>query len=203
MLDSRTPRCESMKVSAALYRAGSSVSRGGVAMRRIMSRLAASRRVELDIRIHHLGMLATEPGAQPREQPLGLPGRNVVPHRDAGEHEELVRAHLDRPEVDDLVDPWLARDRGAKRVEHLVWRSLADDQPARAPRELVRDIDKDESDHRAGDRIEAVIAGEHSESQSQDRGHQPGQSRAVLVQDGAQRGVAQLLEEAAHRYAPY
>src|SRR2546423_1173895 len=58
-----------MNVSAALYRAGSSVSRGGVAMPRIMSPPGASRRVELDVRIHHLRMLALQPVAHAREQP--------------------------------------------------------------------------------------------------------------------------------------
>src|ERR1700694_3011956 len=140
--DSRTPRCESMKVSAALYRAGSSVRRGSPT-RRIMSRPEAARRVQLHVRIHHLGMPATEPAAQTREKPFGVSGRNVIPHRDSREDEELIRAHLDSTEVDDLVDAWLARDRGANLVQHLLGGSLSDDQPARAPGELVRDINKD------------------------------------------------------------
>src|SRR5712692_2839180 len=161
-LDSRTPRCEATNVSAALYRAGSSIRRGSPT-RRIMSRPGTSRRVELDVRVHHLGMLALQPVTEPREEPFGLSGRDVVQHGDAREHEELVRAHLDGAEIDDLVDPRFARDRGAEPVEDLLGRSLADDQPARAPGELVRDVDEDDPDHRAGERIEAVIARQHSE----------------------------------------
>src|SRR2546423_9580190 len=190
-----------MNVSAALYRAGSSVSRGGVAMRRIMSPPGASRRVELDVRIHHLRMLAPEAIAHTREEPLRLPGRDVITHGDAREDQELLRPHLDRPEVDDPVDPGLSRNRGAKRLDALFRRRLADDEPARAPGELVRDIDKDDADHSARESIEPVIAGQHGQSESQDRCEQARQRRAVLVEDGSERGVPQLLQEPAHRYA--
>src|SRR6266403_367392 len=124
MADSRTPRCESMNVSAALYRAGSSVSRGSPTTR-IMSPPGASRRVELDVRIHDLRMLALQPLAQPREDPLCLPSR-------------------------DLVDPRLSRDSDAEGFDDFLGRSLAHDETACAPRELVRDVDKDDADHCAG-----------------------------------------------------
>src|SRR2546430_15183519 len=114
MLDSRTPRCESMNVSAALYRAGSSVSRSGVAMRRIMSPPVASRRVELHVRIHDLRVLVLEPPAQTGEEPFGLPRGDVVAHRDARKDAELLRPHLDRPKVDDPVDTRPSRDGGAE-----------------------------------------------------------------------------------------
>src|SRR5438093_7336033 len=198
--DSRTPRCESMNVSAALYRAGSSVSRGSPTWR-IMSPPDASRRGELHVRIHHLRMLALQPAAQTREEPFSLPGGDVVPHRDAREYEELLRAHLDRPEVDDLVYSRLARDRGAELLDDFLGGSLADDEPARAPRELIRDIDKDGADHRAGNRIEAVIVRQHGEAQSHDRSEQARQCRAVFVEDRAQGRVAKLLQEPAHRHA--
>src|SRR2546430_10640962 len=133
MLDSRTPRCESMNVSAALYRAGSSVRRGSPT-RRIISPPEASRRVELDVRIHDLGMLALQPLAQPREDALCLPGRDVVAHRDAREDEELLRAHLDRPKVDDPVDPRLSPDVSAKCLHRPHARPPADAGSARAPR---------------------------------------------------------------------
>src|SRR5712692_3735883 len=198
-LDSRTPRCEATNVSAALYRAGSSIRRGSPT-RRIMSRPGTSRRVELDVRVHHLGMLALQPVTEPREEPFGLSGRDVVQHGDAREHEELVRAHLDGAEIDDLLDSRFARDRGAEPVEDLLGRSLADDQPARAPGELVRDVDEDDADHRAGERIEAVIARQHGEPEPQERGHETGERRAVFVQDRTQSGIAQLLQESADRY---
>jgi len=79
----------------------------------------------------------------------------------AREDEELLRAHLDRPKVDDLVDPRLSRDGDAEGFDDFLGRGLADDEAACAPCELVRDIDKDESDHRAGKRIEAVIVRQH------------------------------------------
>src|SRR5947207_3048039 len=190
-----------MNVSAALYRAGSSVSRGGVAMPRIMSPPAASRRVELDVRVHHLRMLALEAVAQTCEEPFGLPGRDVVTHRDAREDEELLRPHLDRPKVDDPVDRGLSRDRGAKRLDDLFGRCLADDEAARAPRQLVRDIDKDEADRCARERVEAMIARQDGQPQSQDRGEKASQRGAVFVENGSQRRVPQLLQEPPHRYA--
>src|SRR6267143_2355265 len=116
MADSRTPRCESMNVSAALYRAGSSVRRGSPT-RRIMSPPEASRGVELHIGLHYLGMLALEPLTQSHKEPFGVSSGDVVPHRNAREYEELVRAHLHGPEVDDPVDARLAGDRGAQRFE--------------------------------------------------------------------------------------
>src|SRR2546428_8696706 len=197
--DSRTPRCESMNVSAALYLAGSSERRRSPT-RRIMSRRDPSRWVELDVRVHHLGVLSTKPLAHPCEKPFSIAGRDIVPHRDAREYEELVGAHLYRPQIDDLVDARLGSDRGAEPVEDFLGRSLADDQPARAPGELVRDVDEDDADHRAGERIEAVIARQHSEPEPQDRGHETGERRAVFVQDRTQSGIAQLLQESTDRY---
>src|SRR5213594_3895149 len=200
MLDSRTPRCESMNVSAALYRSGSSVSRGSPT-RRIMSRGATSRWAELDVRIHHLGVLSTEPVAQTGEKPLRDSGGEVVANRNPHQNEELVRAHLDRTQVDDLVDPWLPRDRGSERVEHLVGRSFSDDQPARAPRELIGDVDEDGPDHGARERVEPVIRRQCSQSQTGERRPQTRERGAVFIEDGPESGVAQLLEELAHRYA--
>src|SRR5207245_267819 len=136
--DSRTPRCESMNVSAALYLAGSSERRRSPT-RRIMSRRDPSRWVELDVRVHHLGVLSTKPLAHPCEKPFSVAGRDIVPHRDTREYEELVGAHLYRPQIDDLVDARLGSDRGAEPVEDFLGRSLADAQPAPAPGKRVRD----------------------------------------------------------------
>src|SRR5207247_364375 len=81
---------------------------------------------------------STKPVAHAREKTFGLTGGDIVPHRDAREYEELVGAHLYRPQIDDLVDARLGRDRGAEPVEYFLGWSLADDQPARAPGELIR-----------------------------------------------------------------
>src|SRR5712691_211660 len=99
--------------------------------------LQTSRRIELHIRIHDFGMLATDTVSETGEEPFGIPGGDVIPDRYAGEDEKLLRAHLDRSEVDDFVDTGLARDRGAQDVDDFLGRSLSHDQPARAPRELV------------------------------------------------------------------
>src|SRR5438876_4615168 len=191
--DSRTPRCESMNVSAALYLAGSSERRRSPT-RRIMSRRDASRWVELDVRVHHLGVLSTEPLAHACEEPFSIAGGDVVAHRDAREYEELVGAHLHRPQIDDLVDTRLGRDRGAEPVEDFFGRGLADDQPARAPGELIRDVDEDDADHGAGEGVEAMIAGQHRERQTDDGGEKARQGGAVLVEHGAEGGIAQLVQ---------
>src|SRR5438552_1388319 len=198
--DSRTPRCESMNVSAALYLAGSSERRRSPT-RRIMSRRDASRGVELDVRVHHLGVLSTEPLAHAGEEAFSVAGGDVVPYRDAREYEELVGAHLYRPQIDDLVDTRLGRDRGAEPVEDFLGRSLADDQPARAPGELVRDVDEDDADDGTCQRVEAVIAGQHRERETDGGGEKAGQRRAVLVQHGAKSGIAELVQEASDRHA--
>src|SRR5437899_4202768 len=198
--DSRTPRCESMNVSAALYLAGSSERRRSPT-RRIMSRRDPSRWVELDVRVHHLGVLSTKPLAHPCEKPFSIAGRDIVPHRDAREYEELVGAHLYRPQIDDLVDARLGSDRGAEPVEDFLGRSLADDQPARAPGKLVRDVDQDDADDGARERVEAVIAGQHRERETDGGGEKAGQRRAVLVEHGAEGGIAELVQETPYRYA--
>src|SRR5437773_5389431 len=198
--DSRTPRCESMNVSAALYLAGSSERRRSPT-RRIMSRRDASRWVELDVLVHHLGVLSTEPLAHACEEAFGIAGGDVVAHRDAREYEELVGAHLYRTQIDDLVDTRLGRDRGAEPVEDFLGRSLADDQPARAPGELIRDVDEDDADDCACERVEAVIAGQHRERETDGGGEKARQRRAVLVEDGAESGIAELVQETPYRYA--
>src|SRR5205809_7878634 len=82
--DSRTPRCESMNVSAALYLAGSSERRRSPT-RRIMSRRDASRWVELDVRVHHFRVLSAKPLAHSCEEPFNVACRDVGPHRNARE----------------------------------------------------------------------------------------------------------------------
>src|SRR5713101_7862215 len=88
-LDSRTPRCESMNVSAALSLAGSSVSRR-FPTPRITSRRGASGWVELDVRIHHFRVLPAQPVAHARKKVFRFACWDVIPHRNASEHEELV-----------------------------------------------------------------------------------------------------------------
>src|SRR2546430_10176472 len=198
--DSRTPRCESMNVSAALYLAGSSERRRSPT-RRIMSRRDPSRWVELDIRVHHLGVLSTKPLAHPCEEAFSIASEDVVPHRNAREYEELVGAHLYRPQIDDLVNTRLGRDRGAEPVEDFLGRSLADDQPARAPGELIRDVDEDDADDGACERVEPVIAGQHRERETDGGGEKAGQRGAVLVQHGAESRIAELVQETPYRYA--
>src|SRR5438309_6315025 len=166
-----------------------------------MSRCEASRRGELDVGVHHLGMLALEPVAQTGEELFRRSGGEVVPHRDSRQDQDLLRAHLDRAQVDDFVDSRLRRDRSAKRIDDLVGRRLSDDQPARAPGELIGDVNEDRADDRACERVEAVIAGPCGEPQARERRHQASQRGAVFVQDGPQGRVAQLLQEAAHRDA--
>ena len=62
-------------------------------------------------------MLSTKPVAHAREKTFDLTGGDIVPHRDAREYEELVGAHLYRPQIDDLVDTRLGRDRCAEPLE--------------------------------------------------------------------------------------
>ena len=146
-------------------------------------------------------MLAAQSVAKTGEEPFGLPCRDVVAHRDSRENEQLLRAHLDRSEVDDLIDAGLGRDGRAEGLDNFLGRRLADDQAARAPRELVRDIDQDRADDPARERVEAMIAGEYGEREAYGGGQQARQCRTVFVKDGAESGIAQLVQEAPGRYA--
>ena len=144
-------------------------------------------------------MLSTKPVAHAREKTFDLTGGDIVPHRDAREYEELVGAHLYRPQIDDLVDARLGRDRGAEPVEYFLGWSLADDQPARAPGELIRDVDEDDADDGACERVEAVIAGQHRERETDGGGEKARQRGTVLVEHGAERGIAELVQETSYR----
>ena len=75
------------------------------------------------------------------------------------------------------------------------------DQAARAPRELVRDIDQDHADHAAGQCIEPVIASPHGESETEARGDEASEGRAVFVEHRPKCRVAELPQEPTDGYA--
>src|SRR5437870_6032038 len=97
-------------------------------------------------------MLSTKPVAHAREKTFDLTGGDIVPHRDAREYEELVGAHLYRPQIGALVEAPLGRDPGAEPGEYFLGWSLADDQPARARGEVIRDVEEDDADDGARER---------------------------------------------------
>src|SRR6266480_4916841 len=103
-------------------------------------------------------MLAAQTITEADHEPLDVAGGDLVVYRDARHDEELVRPHLDRDELEDLVDVRLAPDRRLECLAHALGRCLSDDESASAPRELVRDVDEDDADDGARERVATVGA---------------------------------------------
>src|SRR5688572_17557957 len=126
-------------------------------------------------------MLVTQALAEAREQALGLTGGEIVPDRHTRQNEELLRAHLDRTKVADSVNVGLAGKGRAERVAHVRGWCLADDQRSSASGELVCDVDQDDADHRARERVEAMVARPGGEAETGYGRDETGQRRTVLI----------------------